>query len=375
MIGGRAFLDQALVKKPKSPPVALKPGDEAILFSTRDPELRRPSFPGARAIFKTGGMWVFIADELTRMRITALSSPFTKVEILPANVEILTAPRPPAKKTARDDVDAFVEKLDHAAFKADLQALVDVQTRYTYSQGVVKALDFCEKTFKDLGYQTRRLPFGSSGKKVDNLEAVLPGFDASNAGEVIVVAHLDSTSPQASTLAPGADDNGSGAAGVLALARLCQGAKARATIRFVLVLGEEQGILGSAAYVKGLTPAELAKVRAVLVMDMIGFDCTPPLSVQIETNSSHRQMAEELSEYAARYTTLTSQMSFNPWGSDHVPFLKKDVPTVLIIETEYDDNFNYHKVTDLPKDMNFDLTTQIMRLMAASVAWSASVER
>jgi len=192
---------------------------------------------------------------------------------------------------------------------------------------------------------------------------------------VIVLGHLDSTSPKASTLAPGADDNGSGAAGVLAMARFMKGLKGRATVRFVVVNGEEQGLLGSKAYVNSLTPKELASLRGVLTMDMIAFDAKPPLTAVIETASFNTQMAEQLSNLAASYTTLTSQISYNRWGSDHVPFLKKEIPTVLTIESEYDSNPTYHQVTDTPEKMNRDLAQQILRLNGAALASLADLVR
>ncbi|MBI3038957.1 M28 family peptidase, partial [bacterium] len=87
-----------------------------------------------------------------------------------------------------------------------------------------------------------------------------------------MVGHLDSISPNPMNLAPGADDDGSGAAGVLALARFSNGLKGRANIRFLITLGEEQGMLGSKAYVSAMTAEEIAKTRNVITMDMIGFD-------------------------------------------------------------------------------------------------------
>jgi Zn-dependent M28 family amino/carboxypeptidase len=90
----------------------------------------------------------------------------------------------------------------------------------------------------------------------------LPGKDPA-AGIVLVGAHLDSWHP-----GTGAQDNGTGVAGVLETARVLKGLKrpARRTIRFVLFGGEEEGLLGSAAYVRAHA-AELATIDAVIVTD------------------------------------------------------------------------------------------------------------
>ena len=77
---------------------------------------------------------------------------------------------------------------------------------------------------------------------------------------------------------------------------------------------------------------------------------------------------------AARYTDMTSQISYHAWGSDHMPFLNKKIPTVLNIESEFDDNPNYHKTSDLPGAINFDLCHQILRLNAALLAEYAGVQ-
>ena len=110
-------------------------------------------------------------------------------------------------------------------------------------------------------------------------------------------------------------------------------------------------------------------------MDMIGFDNTPPLSFMIETASFNRQMAEQFTDVARKYTSMTSQISYNPWGSDHMPFLKKEIPAVLTIESEFDDNPTYHQVTDTPDRVNLDLCAQMLRLNAAVLCEMASAER
>lgn len=104
----------------------------------------------------------------------------------------------------------------------------------------------------------------------------LPGFGA---GLVIVGAHMDSTAGfepgyQAPTSpAPGRDDNGSGLAGVLSLARHFRAYAGRLThtVRFCFFNAEESGLVGSKAYAASLKAAR-APVRAVLCMDMIGYN-------------------------------------------------------------------------------------------------------
>ncbi|MFN4193408.1 MAG: M28 family metallopeptidase [Tabrizicola sp.] len=104
----------------------------------------------------------------------------------------------------------------------------------------------------------------------------LPGFGA---GLVIVGAHMDSTAgfepgyQAPSSPAPGRDDNGSGLAGVLSLARHFRAYAGRLThtVRFCFFNAEESGLVGSKAYAASLKAAR-APVRAVICMDMIGYN-------------------------------------------------------------------------------------------------------
>ncbi len=375
-VGGERLLTW-LKKHPGSgDPIALRPDEKLWLMTTKDPALENVVFPGVRQLWRGFGFRILAADETAQMGLAEkVSSDFTRIEPLPVDVTVLSAPRRPLKRQPDDTMQTLLSRLDREAFATDLKALVDLRTRYTYSEGAKKAVDYCETVMKELGLTTRRLAFKGASAQAENLEGLLPGFDPSNAGEVIIIGHLDSTSQQASTLAPGADDNGSGAAGVLALARFMKGLKGRASVRFLVVLGEEQGILGTKAYVAGLKPEELAKLRGVINMDMIGFDVTPPLSMLIETARFCEPMVEQMQDLAAKYTSLTTSVSWNPWGSDHVPFIKKEIQTVLTIESEFDANPTYHKITDTFEKVNLDLCHQILRLNAATLAELAAVER
>lgn len=100
---------------------------------------------------------------------------------------------------------------------------------------------------------------------VYNVIAEIPGTEFPD--EVIIIsAHLDSWNGPGSR---GTTDNGTGSCVTLETARILAavGAKPKRTIRFILWTGEEQGLLGSRAYVESLSPEELAKVSAVFVDD------------------------------------------------------------------------------------------------------------
>ena len=97
-------------------------------------------------------------------------------------------------------------------------------------------------------------------------------------------AHLDSVNHAdgPTGLAPGGDDNASGAAGLLQIARALRDQPLAADLRLVLFGGEEQGLHGSRAYVAALPAADRARVAGVVNMDMIGVRNTARPTVLLE---------------------------------------------------------------------------------------------
>ena len=343
--------------------------EKLYLLTSKDPAILNQVFPGVREIWSGYGMKVLLAGETAAANLMSKSSPFTKVELLPANETILT-PEVVCKKTCKtepDEVSNLLELIDMETFFADLEKMVGFKTRYSYVESAQKSVEMCAEIFRELEIPSAQESFSIYGVGVNNLVATWKGTDEEKYGQVLVVGHLDSTSPKAKYDAPGADDNGSGSAGVIALARMLKksGLQPKATIKFILFLGEEQGLFGSKAYVKKLSSEDKKEIRTVLNLDMIGFDAAPPLSVMIETSSFNRPMVERMQELAQKYADFTIRTSFSAHGSDHAPFLQQRIPAILTIESEYSSNPNYHQVTDLIDTINPDLSLNILRLNGA----------
>lgn len=368
--GGDSFSDEAH-KLTDVNSFARRDGEELYLLTSKDPVILHMVFPGVREVWSGFGMKVLLAGETAAVNLLSKNSPFTKVELLPENQVLLTEETicKQINKNQPDAVSNFLQLLDMETFFADLEMMVKCKTRYSYVEGAQTAVEQCQAIFADLDIPVQQVPFMIGSSKVNNLVATIAGSDEKNYGEILIVGHLDSTSENPRFNAPGADDNGSGAAGVIALARMLKksGLKPAATIKFVLFLGEEQGLYGSKAYVKDLTPDQKSKIKAVLNLDMIGFDVVAPLSIMLETNSFNRPMVEKMQELAEKYAEFSIRTSFNAWGSDHAPFLQQRIPAVLTIESEYSSNPNYHKTTDLIESINPDLCTNILRLNAATM--------
>jgi hypothetical protein len=184
-----------------------------------------------------------------------------------------------------------------------------------------------------------------------NVIGVLPGTDPRRRGEAIVVgAHYDhlghggegSLAPdQAGAVHPGADDNASGTAAVLGLARaLAAAGGLPRTVVFAAFTGEEMGLLGSAEYVR--RPAvPLGRTILMLNLDMVGRPREGKLYLGgVDSAAELRGLVA----HAARGLPLTPELRGDPYGpSDHSVFYAAGVPVLFFFTGAHAD---YHRPTD-----------------------------
>ena len=175
---------------------------------------------------------------------------------------------------------------------------------------------------------------------------------------VIVEGHLDSVGHPFA----GADDNASGVAGVLEMARVVSAMTPDRTVRFLVTNAEEVGLVGSEYYVKSLGN-EIYKVKFAINMDMIAYNADGILD--IETNAEFEMHAKHYSEMALLYTLLQPHITMPAWGSDHVPFLEMGVPTILTIEHWDTKTPCYHLECDKEDTLNLNFAGEIIRLNTA----------
>ena len=221
-----------------------------------------------------------------------------------------------------------------------------------------------------MGYDTRLESVAIGSSISQNVIADKVGNHAETRDLVLVVAHLDSINNQGgpSADAPGADDNGSGSAGLLEIARVLKANQNKHDLRLILFGGEEQGLFGSKQYVDSLNTAERTRIKAVLNMDMIGTANTAKHTVLLEGAPLSQSVIEALAEAAETYTGLTVQISLNPFASDHVSFINVGIPAVLTIEGADSANSNIHTAGDTLVNINYDLMLEILRMNIAFIA-------
>ena len=331
-------------------------------------------------------------------------------------------------------ISRIVAEIDARNIESTIRRLVSFGTRNTLSdqndpsRGIGAARDWLYAEFLKAAQQSggrmtvekqafeqpkaARVPQPTT---LTNIVATLKGTQPESVNRVYVVSgHYDSmcTSPtDARCDAPGANDDASGTAAVLEMARVMAKYKFEATIVFMTVAGEEQGLLGSTYF------AETAKknnldIEAMFTNDIIGSslggngvrdphsvrvfsegvpsnespaEATTRRSVGGENDSASRQLARFIKETGERYlpsmkVLMIYRRDRYGRGGDHIPFLERGYAAVRFTEPNEDYHHQHQNVRiensiqygDLPQFDDFKYIADVARVNAASLAALAS---
>lgn len=239
--------------------------------------------------------------------------------------------------------------------------------RHVSSFDIVSARDWIKEQFDKLSPTSSTIQkFNVLGRDAWN---VIATFDAGSQSDIYIIGgHYDSISERTSEAAPGAEDNATGAAAVLELARVFSDKKSKATLIFITFSGEEEGLVGSKAYVRTLTAGMKSRVKGVLTMDMIGYSKDDSEDVLLETASKFRPLLEQHAAAAKLVQGLRYYTSYNPFGSDHMPFIDNNIPAILTIDNDWGDYPAYHRTSDTIDKVSRDMGAAILRMNAGALA-------
>jgi hypothetical protein len=332
------------------------------------------------------------------------------------------------------DVARIVAEIDPRNIERTIRKLVSFGTRNTLSaqdnptRGIGAARDWLKGEFESIargagGRMTVELqsytqeasppPRGRVPQPtvITNVVATLKGTQpASSARMYVVSGHYDSmcTSPTDATCdAPGANDDASGVAAVVEMARVMSRREFDATIVFMAVAGEEQGLLGATHYAEQAKQKNL-NIEAMFTNDIVGNSLggngvrdrntvrvfsegvpsneTPEEAVTRrgtggENDSTSRQLARFIKETGATYMpSFNVQLIYRRdrylRGGDHIPFLERGFAAVRFCEPNEDYTHQHQNVRteqgivygDLPEFVDFGYIAQVARLNAASLA-------
>ena len=331
----------------------------------------------------------------------------------------------------------IVREIDARNIEASIRKLVSVGTRNTLSEqndpkrGIGAARDWLyaeflrvaessngRMTVEKQSYEQAKAPRIPEPTIITNVVATLKGSQPEATDRIYVVSgHYDSmcNSPtDAKCDAPGANDDASGTAAVLEMARVMAKNEFDATIVFMAVAGEEQSLLGSTHF------AEQAKqknwnIDAMFTNDIVGntlggnglrdrnhvrvfsegvpsnetpAEAAVRRSVGGENDSASRQLARFIKETGDAFVpqfkvTMIYRRDRYGRGGDHIPFLERGYPAVRFTEVNEEFRHQHQNVRvengvqfgDLPEFVDFAYVANVARVNAASLAalaWAPS---
>ena len=343
---------------------------------------------------------------------------------------IACAQKPATLPPADADIPRIVKEIRADKIERTIRALVGFGTRNTLStqddpkRGIGAARDWLFAEFTKLSESSggrllvekqtfvqpvaQRVPRPTT---LTNIVAILPGdLPVDRRRYLIVSGHYDSicTSPTDTEHdAPGANDDASGSAAVLEMARALAPYHFPATLVFVCVAGEEQGLLGS-THCAEQAKQQNWRVEAMFTNDIIGgtlggngvhddrtvrvfsegipsneteAEARTRKSVGGEEDSPSRQIARFIKETARRYVpamnvTLIARRDRYGRGGDHIPFNERGFAAVRFTEPNEDYHHQHQNVRteggvqygDLPEFVDFPYVANVARINAAALA-------
>jgi len=347
---------------------------------------------------------------------------------------ILAADAPaPAPAPAPDpDIQAIVQGISSERIQRSIYVLSSFKTRHTLSDplpsgdGIGGAASWIRAEFEraskesggrlevdlDSFEQPAAPPRVPQPAQITNIVATLPGTDPDHTGRTLVISgHYDSraTNPLDSTsAAPGADDDASGVAAVLELAHVMSHYRFGATIVFLAVAGEEQGLYGSKHWAQAARERGL-DIEAMFDNDIIGSSRSesggvdrgtvrlfaqgvPPtakpddsllamLRAGGENDTPPRELARAVRDIAGQYVpSLKVRVIYRAdrylRGGDHLPFLENGYPAVRFTEPAEDFRRQHQDVRevngvqygDTPDHVDYAYTADVARVNGAALA-------
>jgi hypothetical protein len=195
-----------------------------------------------------------------------------------------------------------------------------------------------------------------------NVLGLIPGSDPSSAEETVIIgAHRDHFGQQAGLVFPGADDNASGTAVLLEVARVFaeSGFKPKRSLLFLSFSGEEQGLLGSRLYVNQ-PPRPLSSTVAMINIDHAG---TGNGRLTIGVTGLDKSVAANAGEQVGLADSL-DLFGFFP-GGDHVPFKEAGVSTVTVVSAGAHPHF--HQPSDTHDTVRPEILERTVKYVVALV--------
>jgi hypothetical protein len=337
----------------------------------------------------------------------------------------------PRRLTARNKtINSIVREIDARNIERTIRQLVSFGTRNTLSEqndpkrGIGAARDYLyaeflkaaeasggRMTVEKQSYEQAKAQRVPQPTIVTNVVATLKGTQPESTARMYVVSgHYDSmcnSATDAKCDAPGANDDASGTAAVLEMARVMAKYEFESTIVFMAVAGEEQSLLGATHYAQ-LAKEKNLNIDAMFTNDIIGNtlggngvrdrgtvrvfsegvpsnettqEANTRRSVGGENDSASRQLARFIKETGETYVPQMKVMMIYRRdrygrGGDHIPFLERGYPAVRFTEVNEEFKHQHQNIRvengvqygDLPEFVDFAYVANVARVNASSLA-------
>jgi hypothetical protein len=293
--------------------------------------------------------------------------------VLEYNQEVPFKPNMPEKtfSATHETIVEILENIDEDLILGYLEDITAFGPRRTGTTACQQAGEYIYEEFVSYGLEARYDDWSYGGNSGNNIEGTLPGIDEESDEIYIICAHYDSVSGS-----PGADDDGSGTAAVLAAAYVMSQFQFNHTIRFVAFDGEEQGLLGSHEYAKEASQNG-DNIVGALNGDMIGYAANPTQAsyIKIYSNSVSewiRDITDEVSQDYYDYCELEIVPMGPAYNSDHASFWTYGFHAIMYHEYEF--NPYYHSPQDIIENMDVDYSTRVTKLEIATLGTIAEAQ-
>lgn len=273
-------------------------------------------------------------------------------------------------------INNLVGLVEPARLRQTVSHLAGYKTRWSHSPNISKVPEWIHSQFVANGYpegsRTRYQQFEIQGSSPQRNVLCMPTDPAQRF--VLVCCHYDSTSENPTVSAPGADDDASGVAAVLELARILKGVQLKKRgVMFTAFGGEEQSLWGSRKCA-AVAAAEGWPIDLVINLDMISYK-QPGAEAQItveydqgnkraDNDAASKAFAMTMAQAAADYTSLVVEHT-NIWNSDYMPFEEKGFACIGVYNA-YDNPF-YHTTSDTLDRIDLANFTEAVKMVLATV--------
>ena len=274
-------------------------------------------------------------------------------------------------------VERMVGMVSLDTLMQDIRHLQDYGTRYSYSPKCETSGLWIADQFTGLGWDVVLDTYYIQGTRAINVEATLPGTVRPDS-IVVACGHYDSYTRQGMTSAPGADDNATGTAILIELARVLRDYRFRWTIKLLSFSGEEQWMKGSYHWVDSVAVPQGMDIYGAYNVDMIGFTAYDSNYMVVNRDVASAPMAALAESTNNWYDIGLAPLNYlDPdCAGDNTPFWEAGFRSTFALEdSEWGiwngSNPHYHTTHDTVGFLRSSQVTRIAKMTVACVAHNA----